>query len=74
MKITETQKELLKMALQYTGLKCPIKYDVLKSLCNVKSFDSTFNALFEKGYFERVETNDFSNQFKATEKAINAGV
>lgn len=70
MKLTTTQKNLLIVASEYTSPKCPIKYDTLKSLCECKSFDSTFNVLVSKGYFERVETNDYSNQFIRTDKSI----
>lgn len=67
-KLTPTQETLLQVCKQYTGPNNPIKYDTLKSLCleHVKSFDGSFNALIDKGYFERVETNDYSNQFKIT--------
>jgi len=68
MKLSETQKNLLEICENYTSLNCPIKYDILKSLCGVKSFDSSFNALLKAGYFTPVQTNDFSNQFKRTSK------
>jgi len=68
--MTTTQKNLLEISSLYTSQNCPIKYDILKSLCNVKSFDSSFNALLKAGYFEPVQTNDFSNQFKRTAKNI----
>ncbi len=61
--LTETQIKLLIEANKYTSVNCPIKYDILKSLCNIKSFDQTFNKLYLLGYFKRIETNDFSNQF-----------
>lgn len=66
--LTNAQINLLNEAKNYTSVNCPIKYDVLKSLCNCKSFDSTFNSLFSAGYFKRIEPNDFSNQFIMTEK------
>ncbi len=66
--MTTTQKNLLTIASNYTSPKCHIKYDILKSLCNVKSFDSSFNALLNKGYFKPYPTNDYSNQFTRTEK------
>jgi len=69
--MTDTQKTLLEISSLYTSPNCPIKYDILKSLCNVKSFDSSFNALLRKGYFEPVKTNDFTNQFKRTLKSNN---
>ena len=62
-KLTETQLLLLAEAKKYTSVNCPVKYDILKSLCNIKTFDQTFNSLFLLGYFKRIETNDFSNQF-----------
>lgn len=68
--MTTIQKELLLIACNYTSAKCPIKYDILKSLCNVKSFDSTFNALLNKGYFKAYPTNDYTNQFTRTDKSI----
>ena len=67
-KLSDTQQMLLIEANKYTSQNCPIKYDILKSLCNVKSFDTTFNKLFLLGYFERVQTNDYSNQFILTNK------
>ena len=66
--MTDTQKNLLTIASSYTSPNCPIKYDILKSLCNVKSFDSSFNALLKKGYFKAHQTNDFTNQFIRTDK------
>ena len=64
MKLTTTQNELLNLISQYMGANNPIKYDVLKSLCDFKSFDSTFNALLNKGCVVRYDTNDYSNQYK----------
>ena len=69
--LTSTQIKLLIKAKRYTSENCPIKYDTLKSLVNIKSFDSTFNSLLCAGYFTRHETNDFSNQFKLTNKFID---
>ena len=65
-KLNIIQQNLLTAIKPYIGINCPIKYDILKSLVNFKSFDSTFNVLINKGYVERFETNDFSNQFKLT--------
>lgn len=60
MKLTATQTALLdKLAV----LTYPATYDSLKQHAEVNSFDTTFNALLNKGYFKRIETNDFSNQF-----------
>ena len=63
MKLTSTQSILLAECRKYTSPNCPIKYDILKSLVNCKTFDSSFNALLFKGYFKSYDTNDFSNQF-----------
>ena len=62
-KLTETQSKLLTEAKKYTSVNCPVKYDILKSLCNIKTFDQTFNSLYILGYFKRIQTNDYSNQF-----------
>jgi len=70
--MTAIQDELLIRAGKYCGLECAIKYDVLKSLVDIKSFDSTFNSLLFRGFFVRVNTNDFSNQYKMTEKGMNS--
>jgi len=68
--LTSTQKKLFLFCKQYTGKKNPIKYDILKSLVlesgEFKNFDNSFNALLFKGYFEPVDTDDYSNKFKPT--------
>lgn len=63
-KLTGAQEALLKELHKYMSANNPMKYDTLKAICECKTFDSTFNALLEKGRVERVETNDFSNQFR----------
>lgn len=70
MKLTETQRELLKVIDKKTfeHETNVFKYDYLKVICSFKSFDSSFNALLKQGYFVAVPTNDFSNQFKRTNK------
>jgi hypothetical protein len=68
-KLTNPQIKLLTEAKKYTSVNCPVKYDILKSLCNIKSFDNTFNALYWRGYFAPVNTGDFSNQYILTKKA-----
>jgi len=67
-KLTGPQIKLLNEAKKYTSVNCPIKYDILKSLCNIKSFDNTFNSLLWQNYFEAHKTNDYSNQFILTDK------
>jgi hypothetical protein len=67
--LTESQKTLLekiklyKYVGNYTGI---FKYDDMKKLCEFKSFDSTFNALLNKGYLKHFATNDFNNKFILT--------
>lgn len=70
-KLTDTQIKLLTEAKKYTSINCPIRYDILKSLCNIKSFDNTFNSLLWQKYFEAHKTDDFSNQFILTDKINN---
>jgi hypothetical protein len=73
MKLTETQKELLNIIDSKTFEHATniFKYDYLKVICNFKYFDASFNALLREGYFVAVQTNDFSNQFKRTNKIPN---
>ena len=66
-KLTTTQQELLdemKKFLSTWSQNNGLPYDTIKGLCDCKSFDSSFNALLDKGYIERVHTDDFSNKFK----------
>ena len=63
-KLTEDQKKLLKIVSNYIGYKNHMPYDMLKSLSNFKTFDKSFNALYNKGYVVRHKTNDYSNRFK----------
>lgn len=74
MKLTETQKQLLKIvdAKTFEHETNIFKYDYLKAICFFKSFDSSFNALLREGYFTPIQTNDFSNTFKRTNKILNA--
>lgn len=62
-KLTKTQAELLDIISELI-YEHPVPLDDIKRLSNFKSFDSSFNALYEKGWVERVKTNDFTNQFK----------
>ena len=64
--LTETQKELLEKIKLYKYVKNNngvFSYDDMKKICDFKSFDSTFNALLNKGYLCHFATNDFSNKF-----------
>lgn len=64
-KLTATQEKLMSHLGDILLLKHHLPLETLKRRCShIKSFDSTFNALYEKGYLERHETNDYSNQFK----------
>jgi len=68
MPLTATQQELLKVASHHAAN--PITFESLKRLCNVRSFDQSFNALLMKGYFSHVRTTDNSNKFIRTSKAV----
>ena len=59
-KLTPTQAALLD---KLQNVSYPASYEYLKQYAELDSFDITFNTLFLKGYFSRVETNDFSNQY-----------
>ena len=59
-KLTPTQAALLD---KLQNVSYPASYEYLKQYVELNSFDITFNTLFLKGYFSRVETNDFSNQY-----------
>ena len=63
-KLTAAQTELLTRLKLYLGKDEPKPYDNLKNLCEFKSFDTSFNALLEKGHVKRHPTTDYSNQFK----------
>jgi hypothetical protein len=66
MKLTSAQTNLFAKVVLYMGINCPVKFDILKDLCAVRSFAASFNALWAKGLVERKGTNDFSNQFILT--------
>jgi hypothetical protein len=65
--LTDPQKQLLNKIMLYKYVKNNtgiFLYEDMKNICEFKSFDSTFNALLNKGILRRIETNDFSNKFK----------
>ena len=65
-KLTDTQKQLLKKIELYKYIKNNngiFSFDNMKQICNFKSFDSTFNALLNKGYIKRQITNNFENNY-----------
>lgn len=66
--LTYTQRELLAKVREVVGMDKDMPYDCIKAMCGFKSFDLSFNALLEKGYVERVSSDDFSNRFKLTNK------
>ena len=61
--LTSTQSELLRQISLCLPLYYPIEYDRLKKLAKFRTFDNSFNKLYLSGYFKRLETNDYSNQF-----------
>jgi len=65
--LTVAQNQLLEKIKLYKYVKNStgiFAYDDIKTLCEFKTFDSTFNALLNKGYLKRIKTNDFSNKFE----------
>jgi len=65
-KLTTTQETLLEELKRFISDTWSLKYDTLKVVSNCKSFDSTFNALLEKGYVRREPSDNFDNRFKLT--------
>lgn len=63
-RLTPAQIYVLSRIASFMPVNNTMKYDTIKVLSECKSFDASFNALFNAGYFEHVPTNDFSNQFK----------
>jgi len=61
--ITETQKDLLEQINFFKDNTGIFKFNWMKSKCECKSFDTTFNALLFKGHLKHFETTDFSNKF-----------
>ena len=64
--LSENQKILLEKLKLYKFIKNStgiFTFDDMKNICEFKNFDSTFNALLNKGYLKHFATNDFSNKF-----------
>jgi hypothetical protein len=62
-KLTTPQDELLKKLQLYMTKISPMKYDHLKALSEFKTFDSTFNALLNKGYVKHFKLGQGENTF-----------
>ena len=60
--LTKTQQNLLKVLNEIMQGK-EMKYDDIKRKVNFRSFDATFNALYNKGYIERIVENNYDNKF-----------
>ena len=67
-KLTTTQEELLTELKRYISDTWELKYDTLEKICDCKTFTSSFNTLLDKGYVERVPSDNFDNKFKLTTK------
>ncbi len=66
-KLTPTQEKLYKVLVKFFNTDKGVPYDALKSVAvdnGIKSFEGSFNAIYDKGWVSRVKTNDFSNKFK----------
>ena len=61
--LTDAQSNLLNKLNLYMTSKAPMHYDRLKILCEFKSFDSTFNALYKKGYVKRYKEGNGENTY-----------
>ena len=64
--LNELSKIITNEAIKYDTLKKVVKYQKDVSNHAFSSFDATFNALYNKGYVKRVETNNFDNKFILT--------
>jgi len=62
-KTTSTQENLLQKLNLYMTKTSPMHYDNLKALCEFKTFESTFNALLEKGYIKRFKEGNGENTY-----------
>jgi hypothetical protein len=61
--LTPAQINLLVNISKFMPVNNVMKYDNIKSLSECRNFDASFNALYLAGYFERVNTNNYLNQF-----------
>jgi hypothetical protein len=68
--MTQTQINLYNILLLYMTTKSPMLYDSLKALTEFKTFDSTFNALLNKGYVKRFKEGNGVNDYILTTKSI----
>lgn len=65
-KMTVSQSNLYTILLKYMTYTSPMKYDNLKNLSEFKTFDSTFNALLNKGHVRRFKEGDGQNTYILT--------
>lgn len=61
--LTDTQSTLYTLLKMYMTTVQPMQFDTLKNLCDFKTFDSTFNALLNKGYIKRHNERDGNNTY-----------
>ena len=66
--MTPTQRNLLKLLQKYMTKISPMQYTTLKILTEFKTFDSSFNALLNKGYIKRFKKGDGQNTYILTNK------
>jgi hypothetical protein len=62
-KPTPVQAELLEILKKYMTKVSPMKYESLKALSEFKSFDSSFNALLDKGHVKHYQLGQGENTF-----------
>lgn len=70
MRATISQINLYKILLKYMTVSSPMHYDKLKALSEFKTFDSSFNALLNKGYIKRFKEGNGQNTYILTNKSI----
>jgi predicted transcriptional regulator len=66
--MTPTQKNLLELLNIYMTKTSSMYYDNLKALTDFKTFESTFNALLNKGYIKRFNEGNGQNTYILTDK------
>ncbi|MFT6125872.1 MAG: hypothetical protein ACJAVA_000314 [Flavobacteriaceae bacterium] len=65
-KLTVPQNNLYTILLKYMTFTNPMNYANLKNLSEFKTFDSTFNALLNKGHVQRFKEGDGQNTYILT--------
>jgi len=62
-KLTAPQSDLFEILKKHMSTDKAMHFDALKKLSDFKSFDTTFNALLDKGYVTRFKEGDGNNTY-----------